>query len=181
MRRHKIMVFCKVSMAIPLFTSLLSSRMLRCIQTLFIDVSNTELSSNESGWLLHDSTSGDTCFITVAPNSVFSSDMIAQTLNFSYNALVYFLHVLQYLKSDLSRKFQCSIVGFSAVLKQHYIRWFSNHNYLYNFIIEIDDDNANQKPLCLVPLKSYQLKVRHNTQVDKRNHEIAPVVLVGSL
>ena len=67
--RHNVMVFCKVSMAIPLFTSLLSSRMLRCIQTLFIDVSNTELSSNESGWLLHDSTSGDTCFITVAPNS----------------------------------------------------------------------------------------------------------------
>ena len=49
---HEMMVFFKVSMAIPLFTSLLSSSMLRCIQNLVIDVSITDSSSNGSGWLL---------------------------------------------------------------------------------------------------------------------------------
>ena len=52
-----MMVFFKVSMAIPLFTSLLSSSMLRCIQNLVIDVSSTDSSSNGSGWLLDNSIS----------------------------------------------------------------------------------------------------------------------------
>ena len=54
---HEMMVFFKVSTAIPLFTSLLSSSMLRCIQHLVIDVSSTDSSSNGSGWLLDNSIS----------------------------------------------------------------------------------------------------------------------------
>ena len=53
-----MMVFCKVLMAIPLFTSLLSSSMLQFIQTLFIDVSSsTNASSSGSGWLSDNLTS----------------------------------------------------------------------------------------------------------------------------
>ena len=51
------MVFCKVSMAISLFTSLLSSSMVQGITTLFMDVSNIDSLSNGSGWLLDNSTS----------------------------------------------------------------------------------------------------------------------------
>ena len=47
-----MMVIFKVSTAIPLFTSLLSSSMLRGITTLFIDVYNIDSLSNGSGWLL---------------------------------------------------------------------------------------------------------------------------------
>jgi hypothetical protein len=49
--------FCKVSTAIPLFTSLLSSSMLQGILTLFIEVPNIDSSSIGSGWLLDNSTS----------------------------------------------------------------------------------------------------------------------------
>ena len=54
---HEMMIFFQVSTAIPLFTSLLSSSMLRCIQKLVIDVSSTDFSSNGSGWLLDNSIS----------------------------------------------------------------------------------------------------------------------------
>ena len=102
-----MMVFCNVLiMAILLFTSLLSSSRLRCIQTLIIDVLSNDPQSNGCGWdrLLHDSTFGDTCVVAWAPRFWFFVRH-DQPLHFNYNALVYFLCVLRYLKSDLGSKF----------------------------------------------------------------------------
>ena len=100
-------VFCNVSMAIPVFTSLLSwcSR-LRSMQTLIIYFSSTNSSTNGCGWLLDDSTLGDTCFF--APQWRQKLGFFVrydQPLNFNNNALVNSLRVLQYLKSDLGSKF----------------------------------------------------------------------------
>jgi hypothetical protein len=79
-RRQKMMVFCKVLMAIPLYMTLLSSSMLQCIQTLFIDDSSNDSSPNGCGWLLDNLTSYRTCmaissdltcFIRVVPKFWF--------------------------------------------------------------------------------------------------------------